>query len=280
MSDNRKYYYMRIKEDFYDSEEIKLLQAMNEGYLFSDILMKMYLKSLKNEGRLMFKEHIPYDDKMIATITGHSNSVVEKALVIFQQLGLIEVLDSGAIYMLDIQAYIGKSSTEADRIKAYRKRIKDEKNKEKLYLEQKNDNGVQMYDECTPEIEREKDIKKDIKKEIKLEREIKIKNKEQLSSSLSDEFYNYVVNELGFTLSDYVINALEKDIKEFGELEVRNALEIASKKGKNYLYAKGILRTKTKEGKLNVKKGIKTFEDTKDSFLKDANEVIEEDYNF
>lgn len=273
MSDNRKYYYMRIKEDFYDSEEIKLLQAMNEGYLFSDILMKMYLKSLKNEGRLMFKEHIPYDDKMIATITGHSNSVVEKALVIFQQLGLIEVLDSGAIYMLDIQAYIGKSSTEADRKKEYRNRIKREKD---MLLKSNGQMSEQVSGQTPLEIEKEKDLKK----EIKLEREIKIKNKEQLSSSLSDEFYNYVVNELGFTLSDYVINALEKDIKEFGELEVRNALEIASKKGKNYLYAKGILRTKTKEGKLNVKKGIKTFEDTKDSFLKDANEVIEEDYNF
>ena len=56
MSDNKKYYYIRIKDNFYDTDDIKLLQSMDNGYLYSDILMKLYLKSLKNNGRLMFKD--------------------------------------------------------------------------------------------------------------------------------------------------------------------------------------------------------------------------------
>ena len=262
MSDNRKYYYMRIKEDFYDSEEIKLLQAMNEGYLFSDILMKMYLKSLKNEGRLMFKEHIPYDDKMIATITGHSNSVVEKALVIFQQLGLIEVLDSGAIYMLDIQAYIGKSSTEADRKKEYRNRIKREKD---MLLKSNGQMSEQVSGQTPLEIETEKELEK--------ETEIK---KEQMSS-LSDEFCSYVV-KLGFTLDSELGQALSNDIKEFGLKEVKNAISIAASKGKNYSYAKAILNNRQAEGK--IKKRPKTFVETDDVFLKSARELMEEENGF
>lgn len=60
MADNKKYYYLKLKEDFFDSDEMLLLQGMKDGYLYSDILMKMYLRSLKNEGRLMYKDYIPY----------------------------------------------------------------------------------------------------------------------------------------------------------------------------------------------------------------------------
>lgn len=47
MADNKKYYYLKLKEDFFDSDEMLLLQGMKDGYLYSDILMKMYLRSLK-----------------------------------------------------------------------------------------------------------------------------------------------------------------------------------------------------------------------------------------
>ena len=40
---------------------------------------------------------------------------------------MVEVLDNGAIYMMDIQNFIGQSSTEADRQRKYYRRIQDEK---------------------------------------------------------------------------------------------------------------------------------------------------------
>ena len=40
MADNKKYYYLKLKEDFFDSDEMLLLQGMKDGYLYSDILMK------------------------------------------------------------------------------------------------------------------------------------------------------------------------------------------------------------------------------------------------
>ena len=123
MADNKKYYYLKLKEDFFDSDEMLLLQGMKDGYLYSDILMKMYLRSLKNEGRLMYKDYIPYSLEMISTITRHQVGTVERAMKIFEQLKLVEVLDNGAIYMMDIQNFIGQSSTEADRQRKYYRRI-------------------------------------------------------------------------------------------------------------------------------------------------------------
>ena len=127
MADNKKYYYLKLKEDFFDSEDMKLLQGMKDGYLYSDILLKLYLQSLRQEGRLMYRGIIPYTSDMIATVTKHQQGTVEKAMKIFEQMGFIEILDNGAIYMMDIQNFIGQSSSEADRRRAYRNAIDTEK---------------------------------------------------------------------------------------------------------------------------------------------------------
>ncbi|AJE11282.1 hypothetical protein T259_1908 [Clostridium botulinum CDC_1436] len=202
MSDNKKYYYLRIKENFYDTEDIKILQSMDNGYLYSDILMKLYLKSLKNEGRLMFKEHIPYNPKMVATVTGHNIAIVEKAIKVFIELGLIEILDNGAIYMLDIQNFIGKSSSEGDRKRAYRKKIETEKQN----LLPKG----QMSDERPPEIELEKeiDIELDIEKDTELEKKKKKKGSKKEGTKKT---YNTIIDE--YTENEELKNTILEFIK-------------------------------------------------------------------
>lgn len=79
MADNRKYYYLKLKENFFDSDSIVLLEDMKDGILYSNILLKLYLKSLKNGGKLQLDEHIPYTAQMIATLTRHQIGTVERA---------------------------------------------------------------------------------------------------------------------------------------------------------------------------------------------------------
>lgn len=156
MADNKKYYYLKLKDNFYDSEQMIILQNMQDGYLYSDILMKLYLRSLKTDGKLMFNNLIPYTPNVLAQVVRHQVGTVEKALKVFQELGLIEILSNGAIYMLDIQNFIGKSSTEADRQRKYYNKITNENGKCKISC--KN---------STPEIEKEKEI--EIEKDIDID---------------------------------------------------------------------------------------------------------------
>ena len=165
MSDNKKYYYLRVKENFYDSDEMIILESMPDGFLYSNILIKLYLRSLKNNGKLMFNDRIPFNSEMLSKITRHPVAVVEKAVSIFKEMNLIDVLDNGAIFMLDIESFIGKSNTEADRKRDYRRRI--EKEKQKILL---GHLSGQMSDEHPPELEIE--IEKEIDIEIEKEREL------------------------------------------------------------------------------------------------------------
>ena len=87
MSDNRKYYYLKLKENYFDEDAIVLLESMQDGILYSNILLKLYLKSLKNGGKLQLDENIPYTAQMIATITRQQVGTVERALQIFYEAG-------------------------------------------------------------------------------------------------------------------------------------------------------------------------------------------------
>ena len=157
MSDNRKYYYLKLKENYFDDDSIVLLESMQDGVLYSNILLKLYLKSLKHGGRLQLDEDIPYTAQMIATITRQQIGTVERALQIFLKLGLVEVLDSGTFYMSNIELLIGQSSTEAERKRAARLQNKA--------LSAPRTNGGHLSDIRPPEIEIE------LEKEIEKERE-------------------------------------------------------------------------------------------------------------
>ena len=163
MSDNKKYYYLRLKDNFFDSDELKILESMKDGYLYSNILLKLYLRSLKNDGKLVVNDRIPYNAEMLASVTGHQVGTIKQALSMFKELGLIEILENGAIYMLDIQNFIGKGSTEADRQRLYDRRISDERKQKKLTQSR---NLEEIFEKSTPEIEIE------LEKEIKIEKEI------------------------------------------------------------------------------------------------------------
>ena len=150
MSDNRKYYYLKLKENYFDDDSIVLLESMQDGVLYSNILLKLYLKSLKHGGRLQLDEDIPYTAQMIATITRQQIGTVERALQIFLKLGLVEVLDSGTFYMSNIELLIGQSSTEGERKRAARR-------ENRALLPQRTNVG-HLSDIRPPEIEKEIEI--------------------------------------------------------------------------------------------------------------------------
>jgi len=214
MSDNKKYYYLKIKENFFESEEIIILQNMSDGYLYSDILMKLYLRSLKSEGKLMFKDRIPYNSTILSQVVRHNVGVVEKALNIFKEIGLVEILDNGAIYMLDIQNYIGTSSSEADRQREYYNKIKNEQK----YLTDGKKPCKKSYKKSskksTPEIEIELETELEIKKDIHTTK--KSKNTYCDVVLLTDEEYKKLVEQFGKAGADDKILNLSLYIQSKG----------------------------------------------------------------
>ena len=239
MSDNRKYYYLKLKENYFDDDSIVLLESMQDGVLYSNILLKLYLKSLKHGGRLQLDEDIPYTAQMIATITRQQIGTVERALQIFLKLGLVEVLDSGTFYMSNIELLIGQSSTEAERKRAARLQNKS--------LSAPRTNGGHLSDIRPPELE----IKKEIDIEIEKERE----EKQGQAPARSYGRYNNVF------LSDTELSELKAELPDKWEYYIdRLSTHIASKGTKYRSHAATIYKwAQEDEARKPSKKGIPDY---------------------
>lgn len=209
MSDNKHYYYIKLKADYFDTDEMIVLESMTDGHKYSNILLKFMLRSLRNEGKLMFNDKIPFNAVMLSQVTRHSVGDIEKAVKLFKDLNLIEILDNGAIYINDIQNFIGKSSTEADRKRSYRNRIHEDK-KSLGHLSQ----------ECPeinpPELELEQELKKELKLELE-NKEDKFKSFMQFKDFCIKKYKNQIITNCCPTL--LLGNQLK--INENGYLESR-----------------------------------------------------------
>ncbi|HEL2054055.1 TPA: phage replisome organizer N-terminal domain-containing protein [Streptococcus suis] len=231
MSDNKKYYYLKLKDNFFESDEAIILESMPDGYIYSNILLKLYLRSLKNNGLLMFNDLIPYNAQMLATITRHHVGVIEKAMQIFQQLRLIEILDNGAIYMTNIQNFVGQSSTNADRMRESRRQL-------------------QMLNKCAPEIE------------IELEKEIELELQQEEKNAAAGVGKNVIFEKLKeafgeMAISGTVTQEVEDLLKVHGQRLVLYALdETILNGGRSIRYTRSILERWQGQG-------LKTIEQVK-----------------
>lgn len=204
MADNRKYYYLKLKENYFDEDVIVLLENQPDGFLYSNILLKLYLKSLKNGGKLQLDENKPYTAQMIATITHQQVGTVERALRLFMELGLVEVLNDGAFYMSNIELLIGQSSTEGERKRRARMEL------------QKIPQAI--ADICPPEIE--------IKKEIDIESE-----KERYTGQPTRAVYGGYKN---IYLTDTELSELQAELPDTWDFYINRLSEYMASKGKSY----------------------------------------------
>lgn len=253
MSDNKKYYYLRLKDNFFDSDELKILESMKDGYLYSNILLKLYLRSLKNDGKLVVNDRIPYNAEMLASVTGHQIGTVKQALSIFKDLGLIDVLENGAIYMLDIQNFIGKGSSEADRKREYRQRIETDRTNVQTNLRQ-------ISEKSPPEIEIE------LEKDIEIEKEIHSSAKS--TTTKRKRFEKPTLSEI----KEYCIERNNNvDAQHFYDYYESNGWKVGKNSMKNWQAA---VRTWEKNSYTNTTKQTKktNTEQTLDAIYKVMNE--------
>ena len=66
----KKYYWLKLHDDYFENPNIKIIEAMENGSAYLLFLFKMKLLSVKTDGYLRVTDSVPYDPKMLATVTG------------------------------------------------------------------------------------------------------------------------------------------------------------------------------------------------------------------
>lgn len=149
MSQTKRYYWLKLKEDFFEDDTMRYIEEQENGIAYENFYLKLCLKSLRNDGavvRLVGERWIPYDVKALSDITRVPLKTVKNAMVLFQKIGLVEVKDDGTIFMKAINEMIGKETNKAESMR--RLRAKSNHDKE---LEGGN-NVTQMLPQCYPDV--------------------------------------------------------------------------------------------------------------------------------
>ena len=151
---NKKYYWLKLQRDFFKRHDIKIIEDMDNGKDYILFYLKLLCESIDHQGNLRFSDTIPYNEKMLASVTNTNIDIVRSALNIFTELKMIDLLDDKTIYMNELNKMIGCETQNAIYRRKYRK-------KERL------DNVQQVSNQSPIEIEIEKDIEIDKKESIK-----------------------------------------------------------------------------------------------------------------
>ena len=158
MSDTHKYYWLKLKRDFFKRHDIRIVESLENGKDYLIFYMKLLVESIDHEGYLRFSETIPYDEKMLSTITDTNIDVVRSACKLFGELGMMEWEDDGTLFMNQVQGMIGSETSDAIRKRDYR-----EKAKQIIAPKEQEGHCPGLSQKRAPEldIELEKDIEKE-----------------------------------------------------------------------------------------------------------------------
>lgn len=120
----RKYYWLKLKEDFFKRHDIRIIESMDNGKEYVLFYLKLLLESISHEGKLRFSDAIPYNEKMLSTITDTNVDIVRSALKVLKELNLIEIYDDQTLYMSEIDKMVGSENSSAERMRKSRERRK------------------------------------------------------------------------------------------------------------------------------------------------------------
>lgn len=228
----KKYYWLKLQENFFEREEVKVIEMQANGDKYIIFYLKLLLKSISTNGKLMFRNIIPYTPEMLSKITGTDVDTVKVAIDMFIKLGLLEQLDDGALFMLETNNMTGAETKWAEK-----KRTQREKKKQGLLKESTEDNVPLLSNDVRQEKELDKEKEKELDKEIN-----------NNNNNLGDVF-NHLTN-CGFRLSPIQISSLQEDLKVYGGVWIKEAAKISADNGKiNYSYMKAILDNWLSNGK-------------------------------
>lgn len=152
MAETKKYFWLKLKRDFFKRHDIQIIEAMPNGKDYILFYLKLLCESVDHEGNLRFSEQIPYNDQMLSTITNTNVDIVRSAIKVFSQLGMMDILDDGTYYMNEVQKMLGFETEWAKKQREYRAKKR-----------QQEDNVLSLSDKSKSiEIEIDKEIDKEI----------------------------------------------------------------------------------------------------------------------
>lgn len=157
----KKYYWLKLKRDFFTSLAMKKLRRIAGGDTYTIIYLKLQLLSLKDEGYI-FHEGIEgniYEEMALALDEDEEN--VKATMLFLEAMGLLERKNDHEYLLTEVPFLIGSETDKAELMRRKRAQAR---------LESGNNVTAVLPDVTLCYTEKEKEKEKEIDKEIEIEK--------------------------------------------------------------------------------------------------------------
>lgn len=123
MSENKTFYWLKLKEDFFKDDTMRFIESQPNGIKYSNVYLKLLLCSLRYNGSLVMlvgNKIIPYDIASLSDAIHVDADTVRASISIFCTFGLIQKMDTGELYMAQINELCGKETDKAAKMRRLR----------------------------------------------------------------------------------------------------------------------------------------------------------------
>lgn len=204
MGDNKRYYWLKLKDDFFDSRKMKKLRKVAGGDTYTIIYLKLQLLSINNEGVIEFEGTDEDIYHQLALDIDEEIDDIKMTLAFCNANDLIEYVDDD-VFLNEVPALIGSESQSARRVRKHRKKKKElQSNTQALQ-------GNTDVTKCNTEIDnREKIIDIDIDKEIEIDirDDNNIQNLPDEERKTIDYYYRFLKNNTSRIDEDLIVEAI------------------------------------------------------------------------
>ena len=118
----KRYYWLKLKEDYFNGPKIKKLRKIAGGDTYTIIYLKMQLLSIKNNGIIEFEKIEPTFQEELALKLDEDVENVSVTLSYLQTQGLIDMNENNEFLLLEASNNIGSESESAERVRQFRER--------------------------------------------------------------------------------------------------------------------------------------------------------------
>lgn len=165
MAENRRYYWLKLKEDFFTDKRIKRLRRISGGDTYTIIYLKLLLLSLKDGGKLYYDGvETDFIKELALTIDEKEDDVMVTVNYLMAQ-NLIEVIAENDEYFLTEMPNLIGSETASTRRSRKSRAYKE--NQKALQCNTNATLGNLLQQNCNTEIEKEIDIELEKEGELK-----------------------------------------------------------------------------------------------------------------
>ena len=160
----KKYYWLKLKDNFFNQKEVKKLRRIAGGDTYTIIYLKMQLLSIKKDGIIEFEGTEKDLAEQLSYEIDEDLNNIQVTLSFLKVNNLIEEISENNFLLTKVPDCIGKEGASAERVRRHRERkalLEKEKEQKMLQCNGEVTNSNNAVIKSKTEKEKEKEIEKD-----------------------------------------------------------------------------------------------------------------------